>query len=242
MVFPVSPLRVKPPEICQFPSSVRSQPGNLLPLGRTAGFTLLEVLMVTSIILILMALSANVVKTDSGRADVNAALDNFDGALRTARMEARSKATHVWVCLRAVTELGKEGVEVAVFASRDGSANSSPDNLVRIGGSLTLRRVSMLDTSFATPDRMIADYQASSVDPSTTERLAGSTLSIDTGSQTFADFIICFNPHGVASIPGKSEMGLIEVLFSPASGGSKREVKTSSVLLSRSTGISHLYR
>lgn len=198
--------------------------------------------MAASIILILMALSASVARVDSGRADVNAALDNLEGALRAARMEARSKATHVWVCLKALTELGKDGVEVAVFASRDGSADSSPGNLVRIGGSLTLPRVSMPDSSFTTPGRIVADYQTSSVDPSTTERLGGSTLSIGSGAQTFAESIICFNPHGVASIPGKSATGLIEVLFSPASGVSNRETKTSSLLLSRSTGIPQLYR
>lgn len=209
------------------------------PRRLQAGFTLIELLTVTSILILLMALGSNIAKVDTRRSDVNAAIYDFDGVLRNARLEARSKATYVWVGMKA---LGSEGMQVAVFASKDGSANSVATNLVQVGQTRTLRRVSAPDAGHATPGRLLADYQTSSVDPTGTERLGGSTLTLGTAPQTFADAIVCFNPHGVASIPGKTTSGFIEVLFAPLVGSSDGDGKSSSVLLSRSTGATQIYR
>jgi Tfp pilus assembly protein FimT len=203
------------------------------------GFTLVELLAVTSIVILLMALASNMARVDTRRADVNAALYDFDGMLRSARLEARSKATYVWVGMKA---LGNEGMQVAVFASKDGSANSVATNLVQVGQIRTLHRVSAPGAGHATPTRLLADYQASSVGPTSTERLGGSTLTLGTAPQIFADAIVCFNPHGVASIPGRTTSGFIEVLFAPVAGSSDGDVKSSSVLLSRSTGVTQIYR
>lgn len=204
-----------------------------------AGFTLIELLAVTSIVILLMALASNIASVDTRRADVNAAIYDFDGVLRSARLEARSKATYVWVGMKTS---GSQGMQVAVFASKDGSANSTSTNLVQVGQTRTLHRVSAPGMGHATPDRLLADYRSSSVDPSGTERLGGSTLTLGAAPHTFSDAIVCFNPHGVASIPGKTTSGFIEVLFAPLAGSSDGDVKSSSVLLSRSTGVTQIYR
>lgn len=210
---------------------------------RRRAFTLLELLSAMAIIVVLMALARNIVGIDSRRTDVNAAVDDFSGILQVARLEARSKATFVWVCLQPVTSSVDGGMRVALFASRDGSSDSSSGNLYPLGGRPLLKRVALKDTATTTPIRLRTDYETSSIDPENAKRMGGSTLTITYDAQSsFSDLIVGFNPRGEAFIPGQGASGFIEFLFSPLQDKNDLETKSSTILLSRSTGSTQVYR
>lgn len=205
------------------------------------GFTLLEMLTVTALVMVLMALAGNIMRMDTRRTDVNAAIDKLSGILHESRWEARSKATFVWVCLRSKPPGADEGMEVALFASRDGTSNPDPSNLSSISQKYLLRRVALGDAR--TPGRLQADYAASSIEPAQASRLGGATLAITgSGQSVYTNSIVCFNPHGEASIPGQAAAGFIEILFSPLKSGAASEVQSSAILLSRATGAAQVYR
>lgn len=211
-------------------------------VNTTRGFSLIELLTVSALIMILMAVAGNVMRVDSGRADVNSAIDKFSGILHEGRWEARSKATFVWVCLRAKPQGADEGVEVALFSSRDGTSHADPSNLSSLSQRYLLRRV-VLGKEQATPGRLQADYTASSIQPALASRLGGATNSISGSGQTvYTDTIVCFNPRGEASIPGRAAAEFIEFLFSPLKSGTAAEVQSSAILLSRATGAAQVYR
>lgn len=206
-------------------------------------FSLLEVLAVTALAMLFMALAGNIMRVDPGRADVNAAIDKFSGILHESRWEARSKATFVWVCLRAKSPGGDEGMEVALFSSRDGTYNSDPTNLSSISQRYLLRRVALGGASQGTPGRLLADYASSSIDPAQANRLGGATPAIGGGGQgLYTDSIVCFNPRGEAFVPGQAAAGFIEILFSPLKSGTISELQSSAILLSRATGAAQIYR
>lgn len=205
-------------------------------------FTLVEMLMVTAIIALLMTVAGNIMRIDGRAADVSAALDDLGGILHQARWEARSKSTYVWVCLKTLPGTDS-GVQVVTLASRDGTSDCSPANLTPIAPSVLLPRVTLREAAEATPSRLASNYTAASVEPSNAARLGGSTLTItDSAQNSFSDHIVQFNPRGEASVPGNDLGGFIEVLFSPKTAGADIDTKTSSLLLSRATGGTQLYR
>jgi Tfp pilus assembly protein FimT len=212
------------------------------PRASLAGFTLVELIQVIAIVILLAGLSTQVIRVDTQNADVNAAASNFNGILRNARWEARSKSTFVWLCLKPTQANEEKGVRVVMLASRDGTDNADPANLTPTG-SILLKRVSLGATGRDTPERLRHDYEEASIDPSGIERLGGSTITItDGGSQQFSDQIVRYNPHGELSIPGKAAAPILEVLFHPQVTGDIPDAKTSTVLLSRATGASWIFR
>jgi prepilin-type N-terminal cleavage/methylation domain-containing protein len=207
------------------------------------GFSLIELLTVTAIIALVMGLASNVMRSDRQRADVNEAVDNLGGILKAARWEARSKSTYVWVCLKPGTYGSEQGVRAVMFASKDGTTNSSPANLVPVGQALTLRRVGLGDLQATTPSRLQDGYSAASVAETSLERLDNADLTIsDAAGTQFTDHIVSFNPRGEASVPGTVGKSFIELLIRPQVGGGTGDEKASSILLSRATGSAQIYR
>jgi Tfp pilus assembly protein FimT len=204
---------------------------------------LVELLAVTAIIALVMGLAGNIMRTDTQRADVNAAVDNLGGFLKMARWEARSKSTFVWVCLKPETTGGEQGVRAVMFASLDGTTNPSQANLIQPGQALTLRRVRLADLQVPTPSRLQESYAASSVEESSKERLDDANLTItDAAGTQFTDYIVSFNPRGEASVPGIAGKPFIELMIRPQVGGATADEKTSAILLSRATGAAQIYR
>lgn len=219
------------------PSSRRQFSAN-----NTRAFTIVELLTVTAIMALMMALAGNIMRMDARRANVSAAIDDFSGVLHQARWEARSKGTYVWVCLKSLSG-ATPGVQVVTLASRDGTSDSSPANLIQAASRSFLEQVILRDVSNGTPARLVNDYLASSIDSASAVRLGGATLVISDGSQnSFSNYIIQFNPRGEVSIPGNDLGGFIEVLFSPGVVAADSDTKSSSILLSRATGSAQIYR
>ena len=213
------------------------------PRKRAGGFTLIEMIQVIAIMVLLAGLSIRVFRVDTQNADVNAAASNFNGMLRTARWEARSKSTFVWLCLRPTQEANEKGIRVAMLASRDGTDSTAPANLTPVGTSILLKRVSLGENSRSTPDRIRHDYEAASIDPTGVERLGGATITISDGASTeYSDQIVRYNPHGELAIPGKAAAPILEVLFHPQVSGEVPDAKASTVLFSRATGASWIFR
>lgn len=208
-----------------------------------AAFSLVEMLLVTSIIAVVMTVATNVMRVDSQRAAVNAAIDNLKGLMNTARWEARSKSSFVWVCLKPATSNGENGVKVAVFSSRDGTSNTAPGNLMSVGPTLTLKHVTLGQSTQETPTRLRDDYTAASVANDSVGRLGGASTTISDGAQNnYSDYIVCFNPRGEASIPGVASAPIIEVLIRPQVSSAGSDAKASALLLSQATGSAQVYR
>jgi prepilin-type N-terminal cleavage/methylation domain-containing protein len=209
---------------------------------RAAGFTLLELLSVTTLFVILLAIAGDLVRGDRQRASVAAATDEMQGLFELARWEARSKATYVWLCLRPAGG-ANGGVEAVLLASRDGTANSSADNLMPASPKRMLRGIRLPASGDATPARLLGDYTASSILEGHTGRIGGSDLSITLDSLgTFADTIVGFNPRGELFVPGRPLAGFLEVVISPETGGASAGAKSSALLVSQSTGAVRAFR
>lgn len=209
---------------------------------RAAGFTLLELLSVTTLFVILLAIAGDLVRGDRQRASVAAATDEIQGLFELARWEARSKATYVWLCLRPVSG-ANAGVETVLFASKDGTANSAADNLIPASPKRALRGVRLPASGDVTPARLRSDYTVSSIQEGDTGRIGGSNLTITLDSiGTYQDTIVGFNPRGEPFIPGRPLGGFLEIVISPETGGAAAEAKSSALLVSQSTGVVRTFR
>lgn len=207
-----------------------------------AGFTLVELVTVTTLFVILLAIAGDIVRGDRQRAQVSAALDEMQGLFEVARWEARSKATYVWLCLRPAGGVDR-GWEAVLLASKDGTSNSASDNLMPASPKRALRGIHLPASSDATPARLRGDYSDASIQEGDTGRIGGSELSISLDAVgTFSGTIVGFNPRGELFIPGRPPAGFLEVVISPGTGGPAAEAKSSALLVSQSTGAVRAFR
>lgn len=216
------------------------------PSPGNSGMSLIEILVAVSILAVLTGAAMTAARQDTRRADVSAALEHLNGVLDLARWEARSKATHVWVCLKKVDSGAVRGMQVMVFGSRDGTSDGSSANLQPLVPKKLLKNIAVPGSGVSlTPDRLLQDYATSAIsDPDSGIRsyLGGSTWNavaeaVDEGGQ-----VIGFTPSGEAFIPGSTSSGLIEVLIEPFQDASDSAPKSSSLLVSCSTGSVQIYR
>src|SRR4029077_14733192 len=86
------------------------------------GFTLLELLIVVSIVGLLLLLIAPAFTTIKSGTDVTSAAYTIKGVLEAARTYAKAKNTYTWVgCADSVGSNVTGSVALAVVASKDGS-------------------------------------------------------------------------------------------------------------------------
>ncbi len=101
---------------------------------RASAFTLLELLIVVSIIGLLLVLIAPAFTTIKGGTDVTSAAYTIKGALDTARTYAKANNTYTWVGFfeENATNPGNAGigrVVISIVASQDGTKIYDPSNL-----------------------------------------------------------------------------------------------------------------
>lgn len=204
--------------------------------------SLIEILFSITILIILMGAAATVFRQDSRRGEVNAAVEQLSGVLDLARWEARSKSTYVWVCLKKMESGGDQGMRLVVYGSRDGTSDGSAANLRPLTPVKLLKNINVPGEG-GTPERLLQDYTTAVIgDSDIRTYLSGSTWAgapdaIDTLGQ-----VIGFTPCGEAFIPGKTRSGLIEVIVEPFQQGADSSAKSSSLLVSCSTGSVQVYR
>ena len=113
--------------------------------GRCLGFTLLELLIVVSIIAVLLVLLVPAFTTIKGAGDVTSAAYTIKGALDAARTYAKANNTYVWVgfaeenagsntpatptATPAASPYPSGRVVMAIVASRDGTTIYNPNSL-----------------------------------------------------------------------------------------------------------------
>src|SRR3954452_24138714 len=110
---------------------IYSQPSTLNSQRGPAAFTLLELLIVMSIIALLMVLIAPAFTTIKGGTDVTSAAYTIKGALDTARTYAKANNTYTWVGFKEVDASqdasaspqvnGQGRVAIAIVASKNGT-------------------------------------------------------------------------------------------------------------------------
>lgn len=103
------------------------------------GFTLLELLIVISIIALLLVLMAPAFTTIKGGTDVTSAAYTIKGVLDTARTYAKANNTYTWVgfCEEDVSSTtsgcgGTGRIVMSIVASKDGTKVYDPNNLAAI--------------------------------------------------------------------------------------------------------------
>lgn len=206
--------------------------------------SLIEILFSISILIILMGAAGTMFRQDSRRGEVNSAVEQLSGALDLARWEARSKSTYVWVCLKKMESGGDQGMRLVVYGSLDGTSDGSAANLRPLTPVKLLKNIHVPGGGGTlTPERLLQDYTTAVIgDSDIRTYLSGSTWAgapdaIDTLGQ-----VIGFTPSGEAFIPGKTRSGLIEVIVEPFQHGADSSAKSSSLLVSCSTGSVQVYR
>jgi prepilin-type N-terminal cleavage/methylation domain-containing protein len=105
----------------------------------TAGFTLLELLIVVGIIALLMVLVAPAFTSIKGGADVTSAAYTIKGVLDTARTYAKANNTYTWVGFfeedvsQPPGTAGVGRIVMSIVASKDGTMIYDPNNPAAIG-------------------------------------------------------------------------------------------------------------
>ena len=129
----------------------------IFPDNRAPAFTLVELLVVVSIMLVLMALIAPAFNAIQGGNNVSTAAYDVAGALQTARSYAMAHNTYAWVGFYeedagAVTPTnqtppytGKGQIILAVVASTDGSTDLTPAVLSPVGKIARIKNVHLAD-------------------------------------------------------------------------------------------------
>jgi prepilin-type N-terminal cleavage/methylation domain-containing protein len=105
--------------------------------GRTAGYTLVEILVVLAIVGALMALSIPAVMNVSKGQKMGRAVEDISDLLEYAKTEAQARKTYVWVGFKNLPASSKENptpnhqIAAAAFFSTDGTTNAGGDKNLR---------------------------------------------------------------------------------------------------------------
>ncbi len=107
------------------------------------GFSLTEILVVIAVISILAALSIPALTSVDRARGVTEAGFQLRSAIELARSQAVSRRTYVWLGLEPVMKDKHLGLQIGMVVSKDGSANSAPENLQALSRPLLIERVGL---------------------------------------------------------------------------------------------------
>jgi prepilin-type N-terminal cleavage/methylation domain-containing protein len=181
---------------------------------RSFGFTLLELLIVVSIIGLLLVLIAPAFTTIKGGTDVTSAAYTIKGVLDNARTYAKANNTYTWVGFWGSIGSNVTGsVALSVVASKDGtdlgtSVNQPPGNRVDMTTLVTpVGKVTRLDNAHigdtGTPTDNGTEFESrASVDSYYRINAAGMSDYYFTEQGTQFDYWIRFSPRGEAVVKG----------------------------------------
>lgn len=192
---------------------------------RQSGFSLVELLVVASIILIFTAIAVPVM--DYGN-KMNSAVREVSDVLELARTEAMAKNTWVWVGLLNQTPAnGQAELLLAVVSSLDGSQNMNSSNLKPV---IRVRKM----------PGVVLLSQLTDMAPTTGQPLTGSTYSFSAtigGTKvSLANSILGFTPTGEATLKPDETVNWLEVGLREKRGGKELPHRTASILVSGYSG------
>jgi prepilin-type N-terminal cleavage/methylation domain-containing protein len=186
---------------------------HLAERGRVRAFTLLELLIVISIIGVLLVLIAPAFTTIKSGGDVTSAAYTIKGALDTARTYAKANNTYTWVGFagsigpNTSPDLITGQVELAIVASKDGtnlwSANNSlpADKVTQVGKMITLNNIHIGDTGI--PQNNGTEFESrETVDSDHRISTSANTPYPFTVQGTTFNKWIQFSPRGEALVHG----------------------------------------
>jgi type IV fimbrial biogenesis protein FimU len=197
------------------------------------GLSLVELLVVVSIIGLLAAFAVPAFNSIGQARGVAEAAYQISAAVELARAEAIARRTYVWLGLHAETNSGD--LLVGIVYSKDGSNDSTPNNLQPVGRSLLIQRVGLVDSDNV---------------PESPKELAEESggIAFEIGQAEFTDKrSITFTPFGEvmtepAPDPTTPFEPLLAVGLATARGNQIDSGNIVSVAIDGSVGIPTIYR
>lgn len=184
------------------------------PLSRSAGFSLLELLLVIAIITVLTVFSGPAISSLSGAGSVNKTIGDLTGTVELARTYAMTHHTYVRIALGNSTVSGVNQTVVLCLYSANGSTTADVANTT----SWPLMSKPLLLNKFVVTDSLNSSQPDTSLDvvPSQTTYSTISRTVPGMGSVSFTSFIE-FNPSGEASVTSDGPARFIKIGMDKAS-------------------------
>jgi prepilin-type N-terminal cleavage/methylation domain-containing protein len=206
------------------------------------GFTLLELLVVMSIIVVLSGLSVPAIRSLNMAGGVNRAASDLSGTLDRARTYAMSNATYVRVALGEVTDsAGKVTTVVTTLYSSDGSDGgdmSQSSDWPALGKSVLIDDMLVFDSLDATVPNTGNDATPAGKNVTGTpiasfdRRLPG----VSSGQVTYTA-VIQFSPNGSASVAEDEPARYIKIAMDRPKPGNQSEAEARNPFILRVSGI-----
>ncbi|GAB4182571.1 MAG: hypothetical protein Fur0032_23600 [Terrimicrobiaceae bacterium] len=167
---------------------------------RGLGFTIVELLVVIAVMGLLVLLAAPALRGMISSQTVEAAGSAISSAMESARLEAISRKSPVWLGFASQTNAGRLELLVVPMLSKDGTADPRSDNLIPLARPARLTDIALTGFSELTPEtRSLLNSQRSAVLSNLSSSTTGATISL--GGVNYAK-TITFSPRGEAMLSG----------------------------------------
>lgn len=200
------------------PPPMISSPPNVRKESPANGFSLVELLVVISILTLLVAGSMTAFRSGGSSQNVAQGVYEIAGLLEHARGEAVTRQTYVWVGFENLVEGGQSILVAGSVCSRDGSAGSGAANLLALSRGIRIPNLALAewnDLKQSTRDLVPQTNSAS---------LAGngSSIQFKAGRSTLTK-TLTFTPRGEVMLVGHPDAytpfeALIDVSFRQTRG------------------------
>ena len=168
-----------------------------------AGFSLIELLVVISIVALLAGLSVTTFNAIGQARGVAEAANQVSSAVELARSEAVSRQTYVWLSLKPETNSGSSDLRIGLVYSLDGTPNTSSTNFAPLGKPRLIERATLSTTT--------ASFNAGpgfTATPAPADLAAGNGVSFTIGRVAFNGApSVTFTPLGEATTDPAASAG-----------------------------------
>lgn len=193
---------------------------------KTRAMSILELLIVVGLIAVMATLAIPAFVSIAQGSGMKRGIIGVSDALEVARTEAM--ATSTWVLVGFSPDLTSTPPRLTIVrvSTRDGTANSSADNLQTLAKPTKIENVTLLKqkTEWASNATLLGSSDF------------GFVAQVDGRSMTFADTIIAFSPQGEAMLRTNSLASWIEIPIRELRGTTPITNKTASIRVSGPSG------
>jgi len=225
----------KPPHIPPLPSKSPSV---------EKGFSVLELLVAITIVGVLASFTMPAFNAIGGAQSVSQGIYDVSSLLELAREEAITRQTYVWVGFQNIEVNGGRELWMAAVSSRDGTDNTSPNNLTPLTRIVKIKNVALSPWSNLKTDtrRLYVGGSPASI----AENSSGVSFSV--GPTGFSDHTVTFTPGGQAMLTGSPGLDggydpLMEISFRQLRGGTVSDsADDAAIFLNGSTGTTRILR
>lgn len=217
------------------------------------GFTLMELLVVVSVMLVIMGLGVPLATGLMGPMNFNSSVARVSNLIDQARQYAVTQNTHVWVAFHQSGAggggRGLERVAVALIASEDGTnpLNWSQTVVLPADGLQMIHKLEWaLATRIETRAAVESFVRVGTSPRETGEPLAGSLIfrirNPEGGAMLEFDQVILFTPRGEALV-GEAPVGFADLVLQPVRGAGRADQANFAIIqVNALTGFSRVYR